>query len=239
MFHFQNKLLTSNKYKQLKENKNISISNFFNKIVQKSERLKKVGFIISSVVIEIYIYAMFCIFFFVCCNSEINFLMNIKLWIFLLVVGGYIQKTHTSFENIKVALKINYVLIGYCCLSSFIVYGYQLFCLDFFGIYEEIKSSDNIFIKNLSSFGLINYENKNLLYKLMPHFLSNFLSILLYNVMHFIYERIDKEKDEKDVKIIEEKNNEKDEIIIEDNNTTNVIDKKMKKILLINLRRSI
>ena len=118
--------------------------------------------------------------------------------------------------------KVNYFLIGYCCFSSFVVYGYQLLCLDFFGIYENIKTSDNLFIKNLSSFGLINYESKNLLYKLLPHFLSNFLSILLYNVMNFIYERIDRKKIDNIIgNLVDEEN---EVIINKDDKPTKIIE---------------
>ena len=228
VFYFQNKLLTSDKYLELKRNKKISISNYINIIFQKSENHKKLGLIIGSFILEIYIYAMFCIFFLVCCNFEINLLISVKLWIFLLVIGGYIQKTiqrtQNFFRDINVALKVNNFLIGYCCFSSLVVYAYQLICLDFFGIYESIQSSDHIIIKNFTSIGLIYYENKNLLYKLLPHFLSNFLSILLYNVMHFIYERIDKRKKDN---IFETKIHKDDKILINDNNENdNIIGKK-------------
>ena len=236
-FYFQHKLLTSERYIELKKNKNISITNYINFKMKNAKKLKKIGFIISSIAIEIYIIGMFCAFFLFCCNVEINILISVKLAIFMLVLGGYFQKTQTFFENINVALKLNYLLIGYCCLSSFIVYGYQLLCLDFFGMYDEIKDSENIIIKNLPSFGLINYENKNLLSKLLPHFLSNFLSILMFNVMNFIYTRIDKKKDvkikEMDVILVgetqndESKNNENDldNNQINQNKNDNIIDK--------------
>ena len=215
VFYFQDKLLTSKKYQELKSNKNISFSKYINFKFGKYKKLKKIGYIIILIAIEIYIYLLFIIFFLICCIIEINFLISIKLGIFLLVVGGYFQKTQTFFENINIALKVNYFLIGYCCLSSFVVYGYQLFCLDFFGFYEDIKKSENLIIKNLPSFGLINYEGKNLLYKLLPHFLSNFLSILLYNIMHFIYERIDK-KGDKNIEEDEINKDDKSKIIEED-----------------------
>jgi hypothetical protein len=82
-------------------------------------------------------------------------------------------------------------LIGYCCFNSFIVYGYQLICLEVFPIFNYLKETDNIILQNLPSIGLINYENKELLYKLLPHFLSNFLSILIYYELKSIYDRID------------------------------------------------
>ena len=239
-FYFQHKLLTTDRYIELKKNKNISITNYINFKMKNAKKLKKIGFIISSIAIEIYIIGMFCAFFLVCCNIEINILISVKLAIFMLVLGGYFQKTQTFFENINVALKLNYLLIGYCCLSSFIVYGYQLLCLDFFGMYDEIKNSENIIIKNLPSFGLINYENKNLLSKLLPHFLSNFLSILMFNVMNFIYTRIDKKKDDKikemDIILIEETHNDKSKINennldnnqINQNKNDNIIDKEEK-----------
>ena len=128
---------------------------------------------------------------------------------------------------------MNNFLIGYCCFSSFVVYGYQLLCLDFFGIYENIKTSDNIFIKNLSSFGLINYESKNLLYKLLPHFLSNFLSILLYNVMNFIYKRIDRKKIDNIIKNIDD---EEDEIMINKDKESTKNNEKDKKEDIINIK---
>ena len=230
VFYFQDKLLTSKKYNELKNNKNISFSNYINVKFGKFKKVKRIGSIIISIMIEIYIYIMFIIFFLFCCNIEINFLISIKLGIFLLVVGGYFKKTQTFFENIDIALKVNYFLIGYCCFSSFVVYGYQLLCLDFFGIYENIKTSDNLFIKNLSSFGLINYESKNLLYKLLPHFLSNFLSILLYNVMNFIYERIDRKKIDNIIgNLVDEEN---EVIINKDDKPTKIIEEDKKEDII-------
>ena len=99
--------------------------------------------------------------------------------------------------------------------------------MDFFGFYKNIQISENIIIKNFPTLGLIKYDNEKLLYKFFPHFLSNFLSILLYNVIHFIYEKIDKKKN-----IIDDKNIDLDEISInkDDNSDINKNDKTEQKI---------
>ena len=190
-FYIQNQLINSIKYQELENNDKISLKNYINFKFQNFMLIKYVLFLIFNVVIEISIWIIFSFFFLICCNFEISVLYGIKLGIFLVVVYIFLQKTQIIEKNINISMKFNSFLIGYCCFNSFIVYGYQLICSDVFPIFDYLKEADNIILKNLPSIGLINYGNKDLLYKLLPHFLSNFLSILMYYELKSIYDRID------------------------------------------------
>ena len=218
-FYFENKIINTEKYKQLINNKDINILYYINNKIEKNWKINAYS-IITDIVFDIYICLIFFIFFILCCNNEINFLTNLKLFIFFFIADWYFQENKVFIKNISGIRKCIYILIVCCCLSSFIVYFYQLICLDFFGAFDRIKNSNNIIFKNFSSFGLLNYENKNLLFKFLPHFLSNLLPILLLNAINFIYPKI-KENEEKN-KI----NNHNNEIINENKNEENFINQK-------------
>ena len=207
-FYIQNQLVNSIKYQELNKNKNLSFKKYINFKFKNYSAIKYILFIIFSTLSEIYVWVMFCLFFCIC-NFEINLLFGIKLVIFFCVVYNFLQKTQINVKNINISLKSNSFLIAYCCFNSFIVYGYQLLCSDFFGVYNYIKQSNNMVLQNLPSIGLINYKNQNLLNKLFPHFLSNFLSIMMYYDLKSIYDRIEKEKNEYEKKDNEKKNNTK------------------------------
>ena len=228
VLYFQNKLITSKIYKEFKSNENISISNYIiTKFLKQKEPEKsdtrKIHIIIFSIILEIYSYILFALFYLFCCNLEINILIGIKLIIFLLVVFIYFQNTQGSLLNVQYPKKLSYFLIVYCCINSFFVYFYQLLCLDLINLNEKIKNSENLFAKNISTVGLINYENKNLVHKLFPHFFSIFLSMLLKNTMNmnveyknFHEKEINEKENSDDKKIIEIKSNNNSNII-EDN----------------------
>ena len=196
-FYIQKQLINSMKYQELDRNKNISLKNYINCNFNNYKRVKYILLFISfKTISEIYIWTMFCLFFYIC-NLEINLLFSIKLAIFFKVVYNYLQKTQIIGNNKDISLKSNSLLIAYCCFNSFIVYGYQLLCLDYSSLYVDyIKDSKNIVIQNLPSIGLINYKNKKLIKKLLPHFLSNFLSILIYYELKSIYDKIENEKND-------------------------------------------
>ena len=198
-FYIQNLLVNSTKYQELEKNKNITLKNYINFKFKKYKMIKYIFFRIFNTINEIFVWFLFCLFFCIC-NFEINILFSIKLAIFFSVVYNFLQKTQIIEKNINISLRSNSILIVYCCFNSFIVYGYQLLCLDFFGVYKLIKKSRNFFLENLPSIGLNNYQNKKLLNKLLPHFLSNFLSILMYYELKTIYDRIDNEKNENNIK---------------------------------------
>ena len=225
-FYIQNQLINSTKYQELENNKKISLKNYINSKFQ-YKLIKYVLFLIFNVIIEISIWIIFSFFFLICCNLEISLLYGIKLGIFLVVVYNFLQKSQIIEKNINISLKFNSFLIGYCCFNSFIVYGYQLICLEAFPIFDYLKETDNIILQNLPSIGLINYENKDLLYKLLPHFLSNFLSILIYYELKSIYDRIDNNINKSyinnniDINFIDDNINSEDNNILVNNNKEN------------------
>ena len=251
-FYIQNRLFNSNIYQELEKNEKISFEKYINLKFKNHGTIKKILFIIFNIINEIYVWSMFSAFFCVCCLFEINLLFSIKLAMFFIVVYNYLQKSQIINKDIKISLKINFFLIAYCCFNSFIVYGYQLLCLDLIGFYSHVKKSKNRIVQNLPSIGLINYKNDNdLLYNLLPHFLSNFLSILMYNQIKVIYDIIENKRNRniindeekcsmkllKDIIIEKKDDNNKiddeesnDDKILENNNdiNTNIIELKNK-----------
>ena len=225
-FYIQNQLINSIKYQELENNEKISLKNYINFKFQ-NKLIKYVLFLIFNVIIEISIWIIFSFFFLICCHFEISILYGIKLGIFLVVVYNFLKKSQIIEKNINISLKFNSFLIGYCCFNSFIVYGYQLICSDVFPIFNYLKETDNIILKNLPSIGLINYGNKELLYKLLPHFLSNFLSILIYIELKSIYDRIDYNNNKSninkniDLNFIDDNINSEDNNILVNNNKEN------------------
>ena len=222
-FYFDNKAQGKFKdYFDLMKTQNISILSYINNKIEKDWK-KKVFSIIVKIAFDIYIIGIFFTFFIICCNMEINILIIIKLFIFFFIADGYFQEDEIFNEKLTCILSINYILITYCCFCSFIVYLYQLICLDFFGLFDKIKKSNNFLVRNFPSLGLINYENKDLLLKFLPHFLSNFLPILLKNVMKFMNEQnmVEKKKDKKINYVTKDINNNNNEKMLELANINN------------------
>ena len=217
-FYFQNQLISSIKYQELEKNTNISLKIYINSKFKNYKLIKYILLLIFNIIIEIYVWCMFCIFFYICCNFEISLLFSIKLLLFFCVLYNFLKKMQIFEKNVNISLKYNTFLTNYCCFNSFIVYTYQLFCLDIFKFDTYIKESNIFIIQNLPSIGLINYENKLLLTRLLPHFLSIFLSIMLHYQLKTIYDRIEKERM---LNNDNEKDKEKDKII--NNNSTNII----------------
>ena len=195
-FYIQNQLINSTKYQQLESNININLKNYINFKFKNYKLIKSILLLIFNIITEILIWSVFFVFFILCCHFEINLFYGIKLGLFFIVIYNFLRKTQIIEKNINISLSINSFLIGYCCFNSFIVYLYQLLCLDLVGFFNIIKESNNIIIENFPSIGLINYQNKDLIIKLFPHFLSNFLSILMYYELKSIYDRIDNENKE-------------------------------------------
>ena len=245
VFYLQDKLLTSEKYNELKKDKNNSMLNYLKMKFQNQKTIKKIIFIIISIIIEIYIYGMSIAFLLVCCNFEINLLTSIKLAIFFVLIYKYFISSQNIFSNTKISSKIDSILIVYCAINTSLVYFYQILCLEFLGIYEMIQKSENMILKNFSSLGFENYENKNLLIKLLPHFISNFLSKLIYHAFKFLSEQLKKSNIENDNEIDEEeiinKDDKNNNIIISDNEEPiipNIIEnKKNEENIIININK--
>ena len=124
MFYFQNKLLTSKRYIELKNNQNISISNYINIKSSESKLWQKHIKLFFLFNLEIYNFILFSLFYLFCCNMEINILTGGKLGIFFILFFKYFKKTRKLFEFIHFPETLNNVLIIYCCAYSACVYLY-------------------------------------------------------------------------------------------------------------------
>ena len=117
-------------------------------------------------------------------------------------------------QNIKkkyISLILNWIFLGYCSLNSFLVYGYQITCLDYFNDDSESETeseSKGILRGNLPSIGFSIYKDY-LYYRFLPHFVCNFISVLFLWEMKRILLRtnIDLEIDVSEEEIIIELEN--------------------------------
>ena len=74
-FYFENKIINTEKYKQLINNKDINILFYINNKIEKNWKINAYS-IITDIVFDIYICLIFFIFFILCCNNEINKFLN-------------------------------------------------------------------------------------------------------------------------------------------------------------------
>ena len=188
-FYEQKIILNSEKFEKLKKNHNISLKNYINIKFKKMHFVRITLFTIFYSVLEFYAWIIISLFFYISYFLEVNILFAGKLALFFIVIYNFVIKIQIMKKNQKISLRVNKLLIAYCCFNTFIVYVYQLICADSFPIYDYITISENFFIQNLPTFGLVHYEVE-LIYKLLPHFLSIFLSIILYYEMKAIYSKV-------------------------------------------------
>ena len=232
--HFQ--LYHNELYKNLTLDKNINIVNYIENKLIHFPILQNILYFIGNAIKEIYIWAIISSFIFFICYFEINFLFAIKLLIFLLSVFNFcifIQKN--KFGEGKIDLKLSKILLIYSGFNTFVVYFYQVLCLETTKIKDKIQSSDNFIVENFPNFGLTSYQDDKLYYNLLPHFFINFLSLLYYWEMKRISDKYDNlNKDNENIKIDdknivlsnETKDNKKnkeneEEIFIENNKNEN------------------
>ena len=113
-----------------------------------------------------------------------------------------IEKENKDF--IKIGILIPRIILFFSGIHTLLVYIYQVICLDFTGLKDKIKNSDNFIIRNLSPFGLTIYPEDNLYYNLLPHYILSFLSLLYLRKIK--YAPLEEEKSrEKEIQKIEKR----------------------------------
>ena len=211
-FYIQYKLYDHKFYKKVVANNDISLSNYILVKFHSYPTIRSILFFIGKLIIEIYIWVLIILFIFFDTFFEINFLFEIKLIIFFIIVFQFLISIQNPKEK-YISLILNWTFLCYCSLNSFLVYGYQIICLDYFKDESESKSK-NFFKENLPSIGFSIYKDK-LFFRFLPHFICNFISILFLWEMKRILLNKNKEEDDdpnNDKKTEEIKDKEKEEL---------------------------
>jgi hypothetical protein len=202
-FYIHYQLYNNEYYQKLTLDKNINMTNNIEDNLANRPLIKYILYFIGNIILEIYIWVIISCFIFFTCFFEINLLFAVKMFIFLLSVYQFcIFIQNHKFGEVKMDLKISHILLIYCGLNTFAVYIYQLFFffLEVIKKEEYITESDHFIIKNFPNFGLTKYKNENLYYNLLPHFFTNFLSLLYLWEMKRMSEKFNKKKIEEDKK---------------------------------------
>ena len=212
LFYIQYKLYNHSYYKNIVSEKKISLTNFIHVKFHSLPKLKNTLFFIGKIIIEIYIWILIALFIVFDTYFEISLLFEIKLILFFIIVFQFLISMQNTKKN-YISLILNWIFLSYCTLNSFLAYGYQIICLDYFkdGSQEKTKS----FIENnLPSLGFSHYKDK-LYYRFMPHFICNFISVLFLWEMKRILLRNNEEQGfgdlDKEIIIEDEKNKNEEE----------------------------
>ena len=180
-FYFQFQLYHNELYQNLTLNKDINLVNYIENNLIHFPIIQNILYFIGNIIIEIYIWVIISCFIFFSCYFEINLLFAIKLLIFLISVYQFcIFIQNHKFGEAKMDLKLSKILLIYSGINTFIVYTFQVLCLDYTDLETKINNNkDKYFlVGNLPNFGLTIYQDDNLYYNLLPHFFINFLSLL-------------------------------------------------------------
>ena len=188
-YYFQYKLYNYDIYQKLKENENMSISLYIEIQLSEFPLIRNIIFSIGKIINELYIWSLIIIFIIFDSYLEISFLFAIKLLIFLFIVYNFLQIVRGGGSQKKNILFIWCFLI-FCALNTICVYIFQILCLNPFPYNFYINNSHNFWILNLPALGFYRYSNEKQLYiRMLPHFISNIISVLLIQEMRRIIKR--------------------------------------------------
>ena len=183
-FYFQYRTSNIKSIKTLLNSKKISTSNYIKIKLKNYPKIQNFLFAFGTISSHIYLWGLFGGFIFFNSFFEINFLFGIKLLIFLICSYQFIfllQSLYKDYSNIKCFQIINRIFLFFCCLNTLGVYLYQFLCKDYLTIKDKIekyKEEKNFFITNLPNFGFTIYQEENLYYNFLPHFLTTFIAVL-------------------------------------------------------------
>ena len=179
-FYFQYRTCNINSIKKILRNKNISIGEYIKLKLKKYPKLQSIIFLLGKIALHLYLWALIFAFIFFNSYFEVNLFFGMKLIIFLLCCYNFINSIQSS-ENLEfnTLILLNRILLFLCCFHTLLVYLYQFLCKDFLKIKDKIKSNKtNFIIQNLPTLGFTIYEEDNLYYNFIPHFMTIFISVL-------------------------------------------------------------
>ena len=167
-FYIQYKLYNNDFYKETVLDEDINLKNYIIYKFSSYPNVKQILLFIGGIIIEIYIWILITLFIFFDSYFEISILFEVKLVLFFIIVFQFLKSIQKSEEK-NISLCLNWLFLIYCSFNTLLVYGYQILCLKYF---DGNQSS------NLANIGFTHYEEDELYYKFLPHFVCNFISIL-------------------------------------------------------------
>ena len=183
-FYFQYRTCNIESIKSLLNNRKITMTEYIKIKLENHPKVKEYLFIIANIFMHIYLWFLFIAFIFFNSYFEINFLFGIKLFVFLICSYQFIfsiQSLLNDYSSLKCLQISHRIFLFLCCLNTLAVYLYQFLCKDFLSIKESInkkRKENNFFIKNLPNFGFSIYQEQNLYYNFLPHFITTFIAVL-------------------------------------------------------------
>ena len=217
-FYFQYRTCNINSIKKILKNKNISIEEYIKLKLKKYPKLQNIIFLLGNIALHLYLWALIFAFIFFNSYFEVNLFFGIKLIIFLICCYKFINSIQSSeILEFNFLILLNRILLFLCCFNTLLVYLYQFICKDFLKIKDKIKSNEtNFFIQNLPNFGFTIYEEDNLYYNFIPHFMTIFISVLYLwqseSTLHLMAKNLNKKRSTMGKKIqdiVKKKNDEK------------------------------
>jgi hypothetical protein len=181
-FYFQYRTCNIDSIKNILSNKSVSVRKYLQIALKNYPNVQQILLVMGNTGLHIYIWSL--IFGFIFFNSyfEMNLIFGIKQIIFLLSCFQFIYLilTLSKSSNLKYLIMFNRILLFLCCFNTLIVYLYQFLCKKFLGLRQIIDDNkkDSFFLKNLPNFGFTMYEEENLYYNFIPHFMTTFISVL-------------------------------------------------------------
>ena len=213
-FYFQHTTCNLINIKKILEDDTITFENYINNKFSNFPKIKTCINLIEKILLQIFFWSLIFFFIFFSSYFEINLIFGIKLllffislYIFLHIIQKQSMIISYKIENQKCYACLNKALLIFCSVNTFLAYMYQFFGKDFFEFKDYIKdeNNDNFFIKNLPSIGLTFYEENNLYYNFIPHFMTAFLCELYAYELDEILLNIDKELSKSKFRLLQEK----------------------------------
>ena len=180
-FYFQYRTSNIDSIKNILNHKGISVREYIKKKLKDRSKIQTLLLIMGNIGLHFYLWSLIFLFIFFNSYFEINLIFGIKLIVFLISCFQFIYLSHSLSKdsNTNILIMSNRILIFLCCLNTLLVYLYQFLCKDFLQLKDKIKNNESsFFVKNLPNIGFTIYEEQNLYYNFIPHFMTTFISVL-------------------------------------------------------------
>ena len=183
-FYIQNIFYKYKTFQDLVNNDSITLSKYINKKFKKFPVIKKIIFIIGDFLMEFYVWGLIILSLFTMLYFEVNLLFSFKLVLFFIICYLFIKSIQNPNKSIM-NKRINMIFLLFCGFNTIIVYIYQFKEHSLIGdkiddVIKIICFGHKIKAKILNVIGISVFDKDKYFKRFFPHFLMNFLSILLY-----------------------------------------------------------
>ncbi len=183
-FYIQNIFYKFKMFQDLVKNDSITLSKYIRKNFKKYPVIKRIIFLIGDSLMEFYIWILIIFSLFSMLYYEVNLLFAFKLELFLIICYLFIKSIQYKNKSIM-NKKVNMIFLLYCGINTLLVYIYQFKQHTLIGnklddLIKYICFGYKIQEEILNVIGISAFNKDKYFIRFFPHFLMNFLSILLY-----------------------------------------------------------